>query len=101
MADVVSRNHFPRFMSTLHFLNNTLVSEDEKKNDKLWKFRTWLNRFRDHCLKIVPKQNSIDEMIIPSKVKFGEIKQCIKVKPHPWGVKVWARTICDWHGVWF
>lgn len=100
VADVMSRNRFQLLLSTIHLVDNQQVSEEEK-TDKLWKINPWLQKLRRNCLKVVPEEhNSIDEMMIPFKGKFSKIKQYIKGKPHPWGIKVWARTtpsgcLCD------
>lgn len=47
---------------------------------------------RNQCLNITPMPHqSIDEMMIPYKGKFGQIRQYVRGKPHPWGFKVWSR----------
>lgn len=54
-----------------------------EKKDKLWKLRPWLNSFRERCLQVVPEEhNSVDEMMIPFKGRFSNIKQymCGKVR---------------------
>ncbi|KAI8792109.1 piggyBac transposable element-derived protein 3 [Biomphalaria glabrata] len=100
VAGVMSRNRFQSLLSNLHFVNNNLATNEEK-SDKLWKIRPWLKLFRNNCLKVIAHENnSIDEMMIPFKGKFSKLKQFIKGKPHPWGIKVWARTssagmLCD------
>uniref|UniRef100_A0A2C9LG34 PiggyBac transposable element-derived protein domain-containing protein n=1 Tax=Biomphalaria glabrata TaxID=6526 RepID=A0A2C9LG34_BIOGL len=92
VAGVMSRNRFQSLLSNLHFVNNNLATNEEK-SDKLWKIRPWLKLFRNNCLKVIAHENnSIDEMMIPFKGKFSKLKQFIKGKPHPWGIKVWART---------
>ena len=53
----------------LHFVNNLLVSSEDKK-DKLWKIHPWLSRMRENCSKLV----------------------YIKDKPHPWEFKSWCRA---------
>ena len=74
----------------IHFVDN-LVDHDAQ--DKLWKIRPWLTGFRDNCLKVIPDEhNSIDEMMVPFKGKFSGLKQYIRGKPNPWGLKIWART---------
>ncbi|KAL0151442.1 hypothetical protein M9458_053228 [Cirrhinus mrigala] len=88
-SDVMSRNRFQSLLTSLHFINNLTVSEMEKK-DKLWKLRPWLNSFRERCLQVVPEEhNSVDEMMIPFKGRFSNIKQYMRGKPHPWGFKLW------------
>ncbi|XP_067454541.1 piggyBac transposable element-derived protein 3-like [Thunnus thynnus] len=59
------------------------------------------NTNEEKCLKVVPEEhNSMDEMMIPFKRKFSNIKQYMRGKPHPWGFKLWVRTgisgmLCD------
>ncbi|KAL7880052.1 hypothetical protein SRHO_G00023060 [Serrasalmus rhombeus] len=97
VADVMSRNRFNLLLSVIHFVDNETASEEVKK-DRLWKVRPFLDSFRRQCLTIAPRQKqSIDEMMVPYKGKFGGIRQYIKGKPHPWGFKVWAR--CDVTGL--
>ena len=43
------------------------------------------------------QHQSIDEMVVPYNGKFGNIRQYVKGKPHPWGFKVWAR--CSKNGL--
>nr|XP_061791912.1 piggyBac transposable element-derived protein 3-like [Nerophis lumbriciformis] len=91
VADIMSRNRFNQLLSVIHFVDNEMANE-EVKLDRLWKLRSFLDSFRRQCLTIAPRQKqSIDEMMVPYKGKFGGIRQYIKGKPHPWGFKVWAR----------
>ena len=91
VADIMSRNRFKLLLGTIHFVDNEIVTDDEKKN-KLWKVQLFLEMFRMQCLQVIPIQHqSIDEMMIPYKGKFGNIRQYVKGKPHPWGFKVWCR----------
>ena len=65
------------------------------------KIRPGLFKYREHCLKTVPEEtNSIDEMMVSWKGKLSGIKQYIRGKPHPWCLKICARTttsglLCD------
>ncbi|XP_059161134.1 piggyBac transposable element-derived protein 3-like [Physella acuta] len=100
VASTMSRNRFQLLMRVIYIVDNNRVTEEDKK-DKLWKIRPWLEKFRNNCVKVVPDENnSIDEMMIPFKGKFSKIKQYVKGKPHPWGIKVWVRAsatgiVCD------
>uniref|UniRef100_A0AAZ1X7K9 PiggyBac transposable element-derived protein domain-containing protein n=1 Tax=Oreochromis aureus TaxID=47969 RepID=A0AAZ1X7K9_OREAU len=90
VADIMSRNRFSQLLSVIHFVDNEMASEEVKK-DRLWKLRPFLDSFRRQCLTIALHQKqSIDEMMVPYKGKFGGIRQYIKGKPHPWGFKVWG-----------
>ena len=52
--------------------------------------------FEAQWLQITPEEHqSTDEMTIPYKGKFGQIRQYVRGKPYPWGFKVWAR--CSVH----
>ena len=84
VADIMSRNRFLNIIAKLHFVDNLSVTEKQQQ-DKLWKIRPWLNKFRENCLKLVPEEyNSIDEQMVPFKGKFSRIKQYMQNKPHKW-----------------
>uniref|UniRef100_A0AAZ1XVK0 PiggyBac transposable element-derived protein domain-containing protein n=1 Tax=Oreochromis aureus TaxID=47969 RepID=A0AAZ1XVK0_OREAU len=91
VADNMSRNRFQTLLGSLHFTDNTdLLHRDAE--DKYWKIRPWLEMFRKQCLDIVPEEyNSVDEQIVPFKGTHSPIRQYVKGKPHPWGLKIWAR----------
>ncbi|XP_064630946.1 piggyBac transposable element-derived protein 3-like [Lineus longissimus] len=92
VADVMGRNRFSYLLTVLHFVDNNKATDDDKK-DKIWKARPWVDMFRDECRDLVPSEhNSLDEQMIPFKGKRCPIKQYVKSKPHPWGLKVWARS---------
>ena len=92
VCSAMSRNRFQLLLTMLHFVNNLLVSSEDKK-DKLWKIRPWLARMRENCLKLVPEEHcSIDEMMCQYRGKTSPIRQYIKGKPHPWGFKSWCRA---------
>ncbi|XP_033823196.1 piggyBac transposable element-derived protein 2-like [Periophthalmus magnuspinnatus] len=91
VADIMSRNRFQNIIAHLHFVDNMVVTEEDK-TDKLWKIRPWLTMFRNNCLKLVPEEyNSIDEQMVPFKGKYSGVKQYMHSKPHKWGFKIWCR----------
>ena len=91
VTEVMSRNRFQLLLSLIHFVDNETVSEETKK-DRLWKIQPFLDMFRARCLQTTPAEHqSIDEMMVPYKGKFGNIRHYIRGKLHPWGFKVWAR----------
>lgn len=58
--------------------------------DKLYKVRPIIDSVRQRCLQLELEENlCIDEQIIPFRGKLS-IKQYIKGKPSPWGLKVYA-----------
>ncbi|XP_036412767.1 piggyBac transposable element-derived protein 3-like [Colossoma macropomum] len=100
VADNMSRNRFQTLLSCLHFTDNTDLS-NRQEEDKCWKIRPWLNMFRRQCLDITPEEhNSIDEQMVPFRGTYSPIRQYVKGKPHPWGLKIWGRCsssgiLCD------
>uniref|UniRef100_A0A673C3E2 PiggyBac transposable element-derived protein domain-containing protein n=1 Tax=Sphaeramia orbicularis TaxID=375764 RepID=A0A673C3E2_9TELE len=100
VADNMSRNRFQTLLTSLHFTDNTDLS-NRQEGDKCWKIRPWLDRFRKQCLEITPEEyNSIDEQMVSFRGTRSPIRQYVKSKPHPWGFKIWARCtstgiLCD------
>lgn len=91
-ADIIPRNQFEKIMRLLHFTGNN-EANDKAKQAKVWKIHPWLDELQRNFLTVVePKQlNSIDELMI-SFTGRCPIKQYMPVKPHPCGIKLWART---------
>ncbi|XP_039545881.1 piggyBac transposable element-derived protein 3-like [Pimephales promelas] len=100
VADNMSRNRFQTLLACLHFTDNNDLS-NRQEGDKCWKLRSWLDMFRKQCLAITPEEhNSIDEQMVPFRGTHSPIRQYVKGKPHPWGLKIWARCsssgiLCD------
>ena len=93
VADIMSRNRFQLLLTVIHFVDNMIVSDEVKKEDKLWKIRPWLTSVRRNCLNIICKEkNSVDEMMVPFKGKYSRIKQYMRGKRYPWGFKIWCRA---------
>lgn len=89
----MARNRFQLLLTSLHFVDNMSITDDGKKNDKLWKIRPWIDAVRENCLKLTPEEYcSIDEMMCSYRGKTSPIRQYIKGKPHPWGFKIWGRA---------
>ena len=92
VADIMPRDRFLKIMKSIHFENNIAVTDDQKKGDKVWKLRPWLNNFKENLKKIPPEEhNSVDEIMVPFKGK-ASLKQFMRGKPHPWGFKLWGRA---------
>lgn len=100
VADNMSRNRFQTLLTSLHFTDNNDPS-NRQAFDKCWKIRPWLNMFRRQCLDVTPEEhNSIDEQMVSFRGTHSPIRQYVKGKPHPWGLKIWARCsssgiLCD------
>ena len=92
MADHKARSRFENIASSLHFVNNSEISEEQKDEDRLWKVRPFLREIRKNLEKIIPEEKqSIDEVMVAFKGRYG-LKQYIRSKSKRWGFKLWART---------
>ncbi|KAG5871942.1 hypothetical protein JTB14_022417 [Gonioctena quinquepunctata] len=87
IANSMSRNHFYKLRQHLHFVN---TMEKPNINDRFWKVRPLFNTIRKKCLKLpLEKCLCVDEQMMPSKGKI-DVKQYVKGKPYPWGIKIFA-----------
>ena len=81
-------NRFSMLRNNLHLFDN--LQENERVEDKYRKVRPILNQFLNVLLEELPdpkKRLCIDEQMIPFKGRLG-LKQYMKGKPIPWGIKV-------------
>ena len=86
------RDHFLKLAPPLHFENNLAVSAEAKASYKVWKLEPWLSDFwRDLGRIPEEKHNCIDEVMVSFMGKSA-INQYERVKPYPYGFKLWART---------
>ncbi|KAL1482965.1 hypothetical protein MTO96_033454 [Rhipicephalus appendiculatus] len=91
IADIMPRNRFEKIMRLLH-ITDDYKTNDETKQDKVWKIRPWLDQLQRNFLTVGPEQlNSVDEVMI-SFTGRSPIKQYMPAKPHPWGIKLWAQA---------
>lgn len=73
------------------------MTKENNSSDRLWKVRPLLTSFKQRCHNITLEERlCIDEQIIPFKGKL-DIKQYVKGKPKPWGVKVYM--LCGASGI--
>lgn len=86
--DNMARNRFFLLRNNLHIVNNLEKPNDCK--DKLFKVRPLLDSIRKRCHELeVEKDLSIDEQMVPFRGQFS-IKQYVKGKPNPWGIKIFV-----------
>ena len=88
IADAMTFNRFSMLRNNLHLVDN--LQENERVEDKFWKVRPIMKQFLDVLLEELPdpeKRLCIDEQMIPFKGRLG-LKQYMKGKPNPWGIKV-------------
>ncbi|KAH7958989.1 hypothetical protein HPB49_007064 [Dermacentor silvarum] len=87
ISETMKEKHFFKLRNNLH-----IVAKDSgfDSKDRLWKVRPFLELIRKRCLELAVEQEcSIDEQMIPFKGHLS-IKQYVKGKPSPWGIKVFA-----------
>ncbi|XP_070389363.1 piggyBac transposable element-derived protein 3-like [Dermacentor albipictus] len=85
----ISCNRFEKLRNNLHIVD----ANKPDINDRLWKARPLLKNFQARCHDIeVEEHLCIDEQIVPFKGRL-DIKQYVKGKPHPWGVKAFMLCV--------
>ena len=93
--ETMTRDRFFQLRSNLHCVNN--LEKPEDCTDKLYKVRPIYNAIRKRCLELQLEENlCIDEQIVPFRGHLS-IKQFVKGKPTPWGVKIFV--LCGKSGV--
>ncbi|XP_064601159.1 piggyBac transposable element-derived protein 3-like [Liolophura sinensis] len=88
----MSRNRFYKIAAYLHFVDNEAVTEDQRKQDRVWKLRPWLTSLRDNfgTVSSSEEHQCIDEIMVAFKGRSA-LKQYMQKKPKKWGFKLWAR----------
>lgn len=87
VSDAMRRDRFVRIMRFMHWADNSKMSE----TDKLWKIRPVADMIQYHFLQhfISTEHINYDESMVKYYGRHA-IKQCIKIKPVPFGFKVWC-----------
>ncbi|XP_037269125.2 piggyBac transposable element-derived protein 3 [Rhipicephalus microplus] len=87
IADVLTRDRFFTLRSYFKVVNDLDFTEQDQKNDRLWKVRPILNEVQAACRELPrPPSVCIDEQIIPF-TGVTTLKQYAPGKPHPTGLK--------------
>ncbi|KAL3219837.1 hypothetical protein MRX96_005601 [Rhipicephalus microplus] len=80
----LSRNRFEKLRNNLHIVDVNYPDA----TDRLWKVRPLLDIFQRKCKSLVTEERlCIDEQMVPFKGHL-DIKQYVKGKPNPWGIKI-------------
>jgi len=99
----MSRDRFFKLRSNWHFVNN--LEKPADKNDTFYKVRfltsqsSLFDSIRQHLLSQpleVEEEICVDEQMVPFTGTHN-VKQYIKGKPHPWGVKLFV--LCGKSGI--
>lgn len=86
--ETMSRDRFFQLRNNLHCVNNLDIPVNCE--DKLYKVRPLYDAIRNRCTELHLEENlCIDEQIVPFRGHLS-IKQYVKGKPTPWGVKIFV-----------
>ena len=90
VADVRSRTRFQQIQTCLPFVNNELVTYDQKK-DRVWKLRPLIENLRTNMQSVSgSEQQIVDEIMVAFKSR-SILKQYMPAKPKKNGFKLWVR----------
>ncbi|XP_060846479.1 piggyBac transposable element-derived protein 3-like [Rhopalosiphum padi] len=94
-ADTMPRNRFYSIRQNIHIINNMDIARDN--TDKFVKIRPLFDALNNRCKQLPVERNiSVDEQIVPFKGQLV-IKQYMKGKPNPWGIKIFL--LCGQSGI--
>lgn len=86
VADNMTRNRFFELRTNFHIMDNNTVSTNNK--DRFVKVRPIYNVLKKRCNELsIEKNVCVDEQIVPFKGKLS-VKQFMRGKPNPWGIKL-------------
>ncbi|GBM74764.1 Chimeric ERCC6-PGBD3 protein [Araneus ventricosus] len=92
-VNCMTRDRFFQLRANLHLVD-TMHPNNE---DRIYKVRPIFNSVRNRCLQLpVEKICSVDEQIVPFRGNLN-IKQYMKNKPNPWGIKIFI--LCGISGI--
>lgn len=95
VADAMPRDRFFKLRKHLHFVN--VQEKPPECRDRLWKVRPLYDILRRRMMNLTLEPAlCVDEQMVPFKGKLN-IKQFVKGKPCPWGIKIFA--LCGTSGI--
>lgn len=95
VADNMTRDRFFSIRSNIHFIDNMTIPPGNK--DVFIKIRPLYDTIQKKCNSLPMERNiCIDEQMVPFKGHLS-IKQYIRNKPNPWGIKIFV--LCGEGGI--
>lgn len=90
VASTMTRDRFFLIRANIKVVDDNTVSDQARKEDKLWKIRPILDCVLKRCVALKrPDTVCIDEQMIPF-TGTSELKQYVPNKPNPEGLKNWV-----------
>uniref|UniRef100_A0A6P7G3H5 PiggyBac transposable element-derived protein 3-like n=1 Tax=Diabrotica virgifera virgifera TaxID=50390 RepID=A0A6P7G3H5_DIAVI len=89
IADAIPRDRLYLLRVNLHIVNVCTVTEEIKKNNRLWRVQPMIDLVRSRCRELKRESEaafSIDEQMIPFLGRCA-LRQYVKNKPRPVGLK--------------
>lgn len=95
IADCMALNRFFKLRMHVHFVN--VEEKDPQNNDRFWKVRPLFDAIKQRCSSLpLESELCVDEQMVPFKGSLN-VKQYLKNKPSPWGIKIFA--LCGKSGI--
>ena len=80
-------------MISIHFVDNTTITEAGMRMDRHWKLRPWTEYLRKNCLNVTPEEyQSMDEIMVVFKVKYS-LRKYLAANLRKWGFKLWGSCV--------
>ena len=84
----MSRNRFYKIQALLHFVDNNLVTDEQKNNNRIWKLRPWIDSLRGNFNSVSNDEHqSIDEIMVAFKGR-SILKQYLPQKNKEMGFQI-------------
>lgn len=95
ISEVMTRKRFEAITRCIHLVDNTMIvsdRDDPALYDKLAKVRWVVEAFvrASQTYYNCERECTVDEIMIPYKGRYCNIRQYMKSKPVKFGIKVWA-----------